>query len=191
MKSKSAILVGVGGQGAILTAKVLVNGLMKAGYDVKMSEVHGMSQRGGSVSTQVHWGEKVYSPVIGSGAADIMVAFEKMEAVRYAHFLKPDGIAVINDYSIPSSTVAAGLETYPEGCLEAMTDNFKCYTLDAAKIAMDLGSAKCMNIVLFGAMIKALEMDDIDWEEIIKETVPPKFLELNLAAYRAGRAATE
>ena len=185
MKSKSAILVGVGGQGAILTAKVLVNGLMKAGYDVKMSEVHGMSQRGGSVSTQVHWGEKVYSPVIGSGAADLMVAFEKMEAVRYANFLKPDGIAVINDYSIPSATVAAGLETYPEGCLD------KCYTLDAAKIAMDLGSAKCMNIVLFGAMTKALELDDIDWEEIIRETVPPKFLELNLAAYRAGRAAAE
>ena len=191
MKSKSAILVGVGGQGAILTAKVLVNGLMKAGYDVKMSEVHGMSQRGGSVSTQVHWGEKVYSPVIGSGAADLMVAFEKMEAVRYANFLKPDGIAIINDYSIPSATVAAGLETYPEGCLEAMEENFKCYTLDAAKIAMDLGSAKCMNIVLFGAMSKALELDDIDWEEIIRETVPPKFLELNLAAYRAGRAAAE
>ena len=191
MKSKSAILVGVGGQGAILTAKVLVNGLMKAGYDVKMSEVHGMSQRGGSVSTQVHWGEKVYSPVIGSGAADLMVAFEKMEAVRYANFLKPDGIAIINDYSIPSATVAAGLETYPEGCLEAMEENFKCYTLDAAKIAMDLGSAKCMNIVLFGAMTKALELDDIDWEEIIRETVPPKLLELNLVAYRAGRAAAE
>ena len=191
MRSKSAILVGVGGQGAILTAKVLVNGLMKAGYDVKMSEVHGMSQRGGSVSTQVHWGEKVYSPVIGSGAADLMVAFEKMEAVRYANFLKPDGVVIINDYSIPSATVAAGLETYPEGCLEAMEANFKCYTLDAAKIAMELGSAKCMNIVLFGAMTKALELDDIDWEEIIKETVPPKFLELNLAAFRAGRAAVE
>ena len=191
MRSKSAILVGVGGQGAILTAKVLVNGLMKAGYDVKMSEVHGMSQRGGSVSTQVHWGEKVYSPVIGSGAADLMVAFEKMEAVRYANFLKPDGVVIINDYSIPSATVAAGLETYPEGCLEAMEANFKCYTLDAAKIAMELGSAKCMNIVLFGAMTKALELDDIDWEEIIKETVPPKFLELNLAALRAGRAAAE
>ena len=191
MRSKSAILVGVGGQGAILTAKVLVNGLMKAGYDVKMSEVHGMSQRGGSVSTQVHWGEKVYSPVIGSGAADLMVAFEKMEAVRYANFLKPDGVVIINDYSIPSATVAAGLETYPEGCLEAMEANFKCYTLDAAKIAMELGSAKCMNIVLFGAMTKALELDDIDWEEIIKEKVPPKFLELNLAAFRAGRAAAE
>ena len=191
MKCKSAILVGVGGQGAILTAKVLVNGLMKAGYDVKMSEVHGMSQRGGSVSTQVHWGEKVYSPVIGDGAADLMLAFEKMEAVRYANFLKPDGIAVINDYSIPSATVAAGLERYPEGCLEAMQENFKCFTLDAARIAENLGSAKCMNIVLFGAMTKALDLEEIDWEEVIRETVPAKFLELNLAAYRAGRAALE
>lgn len=102
-QNKSAILVGVGGQGTILTAKVLVNGLMRAGYDVKMSEVHGMSQRGGSVSTQVHWGRKVYSPVIGKGAADIVVAFEKMEAVRYADYLKPDGIAVINDFEIESS----------------------------------------------------------------------------------------
>ena len=116
MKTKSAILVGVGGQGAILTAKVLVNGLMKAGYDVKMSEVHGMSQRGGSVSTQVHWGDKVYSPVIGEGAADLMVAFEKMEAVRYARFLKPDGIAVINDYELASSSIAAGL--YNKGLKE-------------------------------------------------------------------------
>ena len=191
MKTKSAILVGVGGQGAILTAKVLVNGLMKAGYDVKMSEVHGMSRRGGSVSTQVHWGDKVYSPVIGEGAADLMVAFEKMEAVRYARFLKPDGIAVINDYAMPSSTIAAGLEEYPEGCLEAMTANFRCLTLDAARIAMDLGSAKCMNIVLFGAMTAALDLEGIDWEEIIRETVPPKFVELNLAAYRAGKSAVQ
>ena len=191
MAVKHAILVGVGGQGAILTAKVLVNGLMKAGYDVKMSEVHGMSQRGGSVSTQVHWGEKVYSPVIGPGAADILVAFEKMEAVRYASFLKPDGVAVINDFEQPSATTAAGLAEYPEGCLEAMEANFKCFTLKAAEIAESLGSAKCMNIVLFGAMTHALGMDEIDWEAVIRETVPPKFLELNLAAYRAGRAAAE
>ena len=191
MAVKHAILVGVGGQGAILTAKVLVNGLMKAGYDVKMSEVHGMSQRGGSVSTQVHWGEKVYSPVIGPGAADILVAFEKMEAVRYASFLKPDGVAVINDFAQPSATTAAGLAEYPEGCLEAMEANFRCVTLKAAEIAESLGSAKCMNIVLFGAMTHALGMDEIDWEAVIRETVPPKFLELNLAAYRAGRAAAE
>ena len=189
MATKSAILVGVGGQGAILTAKVFVNGLMKAGYDVKMSEVHGMSQRGGSVSTQVHWGEKVYSPVIGHGAADLMVAFEKMEAVRYASFLKPDGVAVINDFELPSATVAAGLEEYPEGCLEAMQENFRCLTLNAEKIAEGLGNIKCMNIVLFGAMTKALKLDEIDWEDIIRETVPAKFLDLNLAAYRAGRDA--
>ncbi|MBQ6398043.1 MAG: indolepyruvate oxidoreductase subunit beta [Oscillospiraceae bacterium] len=189
MATKHAILVGVGGQGAILTAKVLVGGLMKAGYDVKMSEVHGMSQRGGSVSTQVHWGEKVYSPIIGKGAADILVAFEKMEAVRYADFLKPDGVAVINDYAMPSATTAAGLAEYPEGCLEAMEGAFRCYTLDAAKLAAALGNGKCMNIVLFGAMTHALGMDEIDWESVIRETVPPKFLELNLKAYRAGREA--
>lgn len=148
-----------------------------------------MSQRGGSVSTQVHWGEKVYSPVIGKGAADIVVAFEKMEAVRYADFLKPDGIAVINDYEMASSSTAAGLCEYPEGCLEAMQSHFKCFTLNAAQIAIGLGSAKCMNVVLFGAMTKALGLDDIDWEGVIRTTVPEKFLELNLKAYQAGREA--
>lgn len=191
MKNRSVLLVGVGGQGAILAAKIFVAGLMEAGYDVKMSEVHGMSQRGGSVSTQVHWGQKVYSPVIGNGAADIVVAFEKMEAVRYAEFLKPDGIAVINDYSIETSTTAAGLCEYPSGCLEAMLKNFKCFTLNAGKIAIDLGNAKCMNVVLFGAMTKALNMNDIDWEGVISKTVPPKSLQLNLAAYRAGRTAVQ
>lgn len=148
-----------------------------------------MSQRGGSVSTQVHWGEKVYAPVIGEGAADILVAFEKMEAVRYSRFLKPDGIAVVNDYEMPSSTIAAGLVEYPAGCLEAMQKHFKTYALDAGRIALELGNAKCMNVVLFGAMTKALRMDDVDWEQVIRETVPPKFLELNLRAYHAGRDA--
>ena len=92
---------------------------------------------------------------------------------------------------MPSSTIAAGLEQYPEGCLEAMEENFRCYTLDAAGIALDLGSAKCMNIVLFGAMTKALNLDEIDWEEVIRETVPPRFLELNIAAYKAGRDAVK
>ena len=191
MSTKSAILVGVGGQGAILTAKVLVKGLMKAGYDVKMSEVHGMSQRGGSVSTQVRWGDKVYSPVIGHGAADLLVSFEKMEAVRYAPFLKPDGVAVINDYALPSATIAAGLAEYPEGCVEAMQANYRCFVLDAARIAEQLGNPRCMNIVLFGAMTAALPFGEIDWESVIRETVPEKFLELNLAAFRAGRDATQ
>ena len=186
---KSVILVGVGGQGAILTAKILVGGLIQKGYDVKMSEVHGMSQRGGSVSTQVHFGDKVYAPVIGRGEADIMVAFEKMEAVRYAEFLKPDGVAVINDYAMESSATAAGLCEYPEGCVEAMRAAFRCHVLDAASIAQALGNPKCMNVVLFGAMTKVLALDDIDWEQVIRETVPAKFVELNLRAYEAGRAA--
>ena len=189
--TKSAIIVGVGGQGAILTSKVLVNGLMHAGYDVKMSEVHGMSQRGGSVSTQVHWGKKVNAPVIGEGAADLMVAFEKMEAVRYAKFLKPNGVAVINDYEMQSSVTAAGLAEYPKGCIPAMQKHFKCLVLDAAAAAESLGNAKCMNIVLFGAMTHALGLNDVDWEVIIRDTVPPKFVELNIAAYRAGRNAVE
>ena len=100
-------------------------------------------------------------------------------------------MAVINDYEMPSSTVAAGLCQYPQGCLEAMQSHFKCYTLNAAQIALDLGSAKCMNIVLFGAMTRALHMDDIDWESVIRDTVPPKFLELNLKAFRAGRDAAQ
>jgi len=191
MAAKSAILVGVGGQGAILTAKVLVNGLMEAGFDVKMSEVHGMSQRGGSVSTQVHWGDKVYTPVIGFGEADLLVAFEKMEAVRYASFLKPEGTAIINDYALASSSTASGLETYPEGCMEAMRDNFKCITLKAGEIALELGNAKCMNMVLFGAIAHVLKLPQVDWEDIIRRTVPAKFLELNLAAYRAGLKAAQ
>ena len=126
MATKHAILVGVGGQGAILTAKVLVGGLMKAGYDVKMSEVHGMSQRGGSVSTQVHWGEKVYSPIIGKGAADILVAFEKMEAGRYADSQKPDGVAAINDCAQDTATTAGGLAGSAAGRLEATEVSFRC-----------------------------------------------------------------
>ena len=190
--NKSALLVGVGGQGAILTARVLVNGLMKAGYDVKMSEVHGMSQRGGSVSTQVHWGEKVNSPVIGKGAADIIVSFEKMEAVRYADYLKPDGIVVVNDYEMASSSIAAGLAQYPEGCLEALEANFETHAVKAAEIAESVGSSRVMNIVLFGAMVKALGMEEItDWEEVVRETVPPKFVDLNIAAYRAGYDSVE
>jgi len=190
-KVTSAILVGVGGQGTILVSKILTYGLSSAGYDVKMSEVHGMSQRGGSVSTEVRWGDKVYSPLIGKGAADIMVAFEKMEALRYAEQLKPGAIAVINDYSIESSTTAAGLEKYPEGVLEAMQNYTRCFIFNAEAIAVKLGNPKCMNVVLFGAMAKVLGLVAIDWEKIISDVVPAKLRDLNLQAYRAGRDAVQ
>lgn len=186
---RDIILSGVGGQGILSIAAVIGRAALEDGLHIKQAEVHGMSQRGGSVSTQVHWGEKVNSPVIGKGAADIVVAFEKMEAVRYADYLKPDGVAVINDYEMASSSIAAGLFQYPEGCVEAMQKHFRCHVLKAGEIAQALGSAKCMNIVLFGSMVKALHMDDIDWETVIAETVPEKFRELNLRAYRAGRDA--
>ena len=186
---KSCLLVGVGGQGAILISKIMSNGFMKAGYDVKQSEVHGMAQRGGSVSTQVRWGKKVYGPVFGKGEADIMVALEKMEAVRYAEFLNPNGVAVINDYAIKSTTIASGAEEYPQGCIEAMQKNFKTIAVPASDIAIQLGNPKCMNVVLFGAMCDSLGCPDIDWEQIVAETVPAKVKELNLKAFRAGREA--
>ena len=188
-KVKSILLVGVGGQGTILVSKLLTQGLIREGYDVKMSEVHGMAQRGGSVSTQVRYGDKVYSPIIGRGQADVMIAFEKMEAVRYAEFLRPEGVAVINDYEIASMPVAAGMAEYPQGCVEAMKKNFKTLCLPAAAIAVELGNAKCMNVVLMGAMVKAFGMTDINWEDILRDNLPPKVLELNLRAFRAGMEA--
>ncbi len=188
---KSVILVGVGGQGAILISKIMTNGLIKAGLDVKQSEVHGMAQRGGSVSTQVRWGEKVYGPVFGEGAADILVALEKMEALRYAQFLKPDGIAIINDYQMHSMSTATGAEEYPSDPIGAMKKCFKTIVVDAAKIAMDLGNPKCMNVVLFGAMCDALGQDGIDWEEIVAATVPQKAVDINIKAFRAGREAAK
>ena len=186
---KSILISGVGGQGAILISRLLTGGLIKAGYDVKQSEVHGMAQRGGSVTTQVRWGDKVYGPVFGKGQADIMIALEQMEAVRYADFLKPDGVAVINDYKRDSMTTASGLEEYPEGCVEAMKEQFETIVVDADGIARELGNARCMNVVLFGAICDKLGEDGIDWEEIVKETVPQKALDLNVKAFHAGREA--
>ena len=187
--TKNIIIVGVGGEGAILISKILTNGLIKAGFDVKQSEVHGMAQRGGSVSTQIRWGSKVYGPVFGKGEADILIALEKMEAVRYADYLKKDGVAVINDYAQDSITTASGLETYPEGCLEAMQEAFNTIGLDAGRIALELGNAKCMNVVLFGALCDSLGVPEVNWEDVVAETVPAKARELNIQAFQAGRAS--
>jgi len=183
---KNILLVGVGGQGTILVSKVLTAGLMKAGYDVKMSEVHGMAQRGGSVTTQVRYGDKVYSPIIGRGMADILVAFEKMEAARWIEYLKPDGIVVVNNYEIPSLPIAIGKAEYPQGILEALKDNFKTIEIDAAKTAIDLGNIKTQNVVLLGALVKAFELTEVDWKEVIREIIPEKMLDINIKAFEKG-----
>lgn len=186
---KSVLLVGVGGQGTILASKILTMGLIENGYDVKMSEVHGMSQRGGSVSTQVRFGKKVYSPIIGEGTADLLVSFEEMEAPRYAKYLKKDGKIVVNTYRIPSMPILSGSRTYPEHIIESLSREVPTMSLDATKIATDLGNPKSANVVLLGALIKAIGMTDIDWKAIIAKAVKPKFVEVNQKAFDAGFAA--
>lgn len=185
-ETKSILFVGVGGQGTILVSRLLTQGLMKAGYDVKMSEVHGMSQRGGSVSTQVRYGEKVYSPILGRGQADILVAFEKMEALRWSEYLKPDGIVIVNNYEIPSLPIATGQIEYPEGILEEIQKKFKTIIIDAGKIASELGNIRTQNVVLFGSLVKAFKLDEVDWMEILKEILPERMLDINIKAFNKG-----
>ena len=186
---KNILLCGVGGQGTILTSRILTEGLLRAGYDVKMSEVHGMAQRGGSVSTQVRYGEKVYSPLFGKGQADVCVAFERMEAVRYAEYLKPGGICVVNDYRLTPMSVAVGAAEYPENAVSAVSAVFETVVIPAAEIAAGLGNARTMNVVLFGALVKALglgELPGVKWEDVIASLVPEKLLSVNLEAFKAG-----
>ena len=187
---KNILFVGVGGQGTILASKILTEGLMKNGMDVKMSEVHGMAQRGGSVTTQVRYGEKVYSPLIEKGQADVIVAFEKSEAARWIPYLKEDGYLVVNDYEIHPVTVLIGKDKYPEDInqgLKAAVEN--TIIVDATGIAEGLGNIKAQNVVLLGALIKALNLNDINWEEAIENTVPSKAIELNKKALAAGKEA--
>ena len=184
---KNILLVGVGGQGTILASKILTSALMKAGYDVKMSEIHGMSQRGGSVSTQVRYGDKVYSPIVGKGSADVIVAFEEMEALRWLDHLKIGGKMVINDHQIQPVPVNLGVAEYPEGIIEHLKEKVDVLSFKAAEVATELGNPKAMNIVLLGALIKAMGgLDDIDWDAEIEANVKAKFVDLNKKAFHAG-----
>ena len=189
--TKSVLLVGVGGQGTILASKILTAGLIAAGYDVKMSEVHGMSQRGGSVSTQVRYGTKVYSPIIGRGQADILVAFETMEAIRYLPDLKPGGKVVVNDYQMPSLPILSGEREYPDNILEELRDKADTLVLDAAAIARDNDNPKGMNVVLLGALIHSLGLQNIEWATALRACVKSRFVEVNLRCLDAGMHASE
>lgn len=188
--TRNILLTGVGGQGTILAAKMLTIGLLEEGYDVKMSEIHGMSQRGGSVTSQVRYSDdQVFSPVIEKGTADIIVSFEKMEALRNLDYIKPGGTVVVNSEEIPSMTVLTGEEEYSPAVMDEIRCAVKNVTeIDASGLARNLGNVKAANVILLGALVKAMGLDSIDWERIIRENVKEKFVELNLKAFEAGKA---
>lgn len=181
-------LVGVGGQGTLLASEILCHTALLAGKDVKKSEVHGMAQRGGSVVSQVRIGEKVYSPLIGVGETDVLVSFEKLEALRFAHFLSPDGIAMVNDQEIRPVTVSSGQAEWPSDLDQRLHDTFpKLELLPALDIARDLGNMRVVNVVMIGALSNHLPIDDEIWRESVKTLVKPQFVEFNLKAYDAGK----
>lgn len=185
--NKNILLCGVGGQGIILASKILAVGLIKAGYDVKMSEVHGMAQRGGSVTTQVRYGDKVHSPIIGKGQADVLVSFETMETTRYLDYVKPDGRVVINEYQIPSAPILSGVAEYPKGVIEAISSKLNTTVFKAAELAEGLGNLKTMNVIVVGALVRAMGLENIvDWNEVIKETVKAHFVDINIKAFQLG-----
>ena len=169
-----------------MASKILTMGLIANGYDVKMSEVHGMAQRGGSVSTQVRYGEKVYSPIIGRGEADVLVAFESLEGARYSDLLKIGGTALINDYAVMPLPVSSGTAEYPQNIYEEMRKSFDLRVIPASAIAKSLGNIRCTNIVLLGALVRAFGLESIDWNAALTASVPPKALEMNLKAFEAG-----
>lgn len=186
---KSVMIVGVGGQGSLLASKLLGNVLMAQGYDVKVSEVHGMSQRGGSVVTYVRYGGRVYSPIVARGEADAIVSFERLEAARWLPYLKQGGRLIVNDQRISPMPVITGAMEYPAGIIEKLrgkgADVVAC---DALTLAEQAGSAKAVNVVLMGVLSTLLDIPEPAWQAALEACVPPKFLELNRKAFAFGRA---
>ncbi|MBQ9860593.1 MAG: indolepyruvate oxidoreductase subunit beta [Clostridia bacterium] len=187
MKTTSVMIVGVGGQGSLLASKLLGRLLLDEGYDVKVSEVHGMSQRGGSVVTYVRFGDKVYSPIVTDGEADIIISFEKLEAARYARYLKADGRIVVNTQQIDPMPVIIGAAEYPTDVLDELTaKGVQIEALDALSLAQQAGSAKAVNIVLMGRAAKYFDIPYERWITAIENTVAPKFVEMNKVAFDLG-----
>ena len=180
------MVVGVGGQGTLLTSRIIGKTALAAGYDVKLSEVHGMAQRGGSVVTFVRYGEKVYEPVCEEGTVDVLISFERLEALRYAHFLKSDGVIVVNDARIDPMTVVIGAKTYPEGIIEKLSGEHKLYSINGGAVARELGNSKVLNSVVLGLAAKHIGFSEEEWLAVLKETVPTKTIEINTLAFKAG-----
>ena len=188
MQTKNIIIVGVGGQGSLLASKILGHLLLTQGYDVKVSEVHGMSQRGGSVITYVRFGDKVYSPFVDVGEADYIVSFEILETARWLPYLKADGQIVTNIQQIDPMPVITGAATYPENLVDKIkAKGFKVDAMDCLTLARQAGSQKAVNIVLLGRLSHYFDIDESAWQQSLEANVPPKFLELNKKAFELGK----
>lgn len=187
MTTKNILIVGVGGQGTLLTSRILGNLAVDLGYDVKLSEVHGMSQRGGSVVTHVRYGEKVYSPLVEVGQADIILSFEKLEALRWKHFLASNGVMLVNTQETDPMTVITGAATYPKDVLEQLEkDGGKVIAMDAVSVAKELGNVRVVNTLLLGLLAQSMDIDKHHWLDAIRRTVPAKTIELNIQAFETG-----
>jgi len=184
--TKNILLSGVGGQGTILASKVLSHGLLSAGYDVKMSEIHGMSQRGGAVGTHIRYGQKVYSSVVEKGQADILISFEQMEALRWMPYMKSDGKAIINNEVIYPQSVQSGKLKYSEQILPEIESKIETYVINAKQEATKLDNPRGTNILLVGACAKLLGLLDIDWMQVIASNVKPQFVESNQKVFNRG-----
>lgn len=187
--TKNIMIVGVGGQGTLLTSRIIGKAAADAGLDVKISEVHGMAQRGGSVVTFVRFGDKVYEPVVEEGQADVIIAFEKLEAARYAHFLKKDGVIILNDCRIDPMTVVIGQSKYPENIIESLKTEHEVYAVDALALALSLGNSKVLNSVVLGFAADFIGFDKELWLRTVESTVPPKTVQINKAAFDLGAKA--
>ncbi len=190
--TRNILIAGVGGQGTLLASKIMGKVFLEQGYDIKVSEVHGMSQRGGSVITYVRYGEKVDSPLIDKGEADMLVSFELLETARWMPFLKPDGIIVTNTQQINPMPVISGQAVYPENIAKKIQNaGIRVITLDALKLAEEAGSARSVNMVLIGAVAQVLGFEKAVWEEAVKATVPAKTVDINLKAFDLGYSIEE
>lgn len=187
MKTVSIMIVGVGGQGTLLASRILGAALTAQGFDVKVSEVHGMSQRGGSVVTYVKYGDRVYSPVVEKGEADVILAFERLEAARALPYLKQGGVLLVNDQRVDPMPVITGAAEYPADILPRIAAaGCNVVAIDALTLAQQAGSAKAVNVVLIGLLSRRLGFADEVWRQALETVVPPKFLELNRRAFALG-----
>lgn len=186
METRNIMIVGVGGQGTLLTSRVLGKIALAGGYDVKLSEVHGMAQRGGSVVTFVRYGDSVAEPIVEPGQADLLIAFERLEAMRYAHFLKPEGTIIVNDTRIDPMPVVIGAAQYPEQILETLGERWRVCAIDATEAAARLGNPRVFNTVILGVAARQMDFSQEQWLHVIGETVPPKTVALNQEAFLTG-----